>query len=170
MPEYVSELQVLIATCRWLHENGWQIDSIAPATGFGLAPIGQQRETIVQEFSSAQIPFEVRTLFRQRGPDIIASSGTVIWKLECKGMATARTQTHRNNFDRAVASVVSYYDTPQARLGLALGGDYLWNYWLGDRLPVALRKALGLWVLLVENGKAYEYPPDEVLPYPGAND
>jgi hypothetical protein len=170
MPTRVSELEVLIATSLWLYEHNWQIDSISIATGAGLPPIERQKEVVLQEFRSAHIPFAIKTLFNHRGPDIVARSDELVWKFECKGISLAKPQTHRNNFDRAVASVVSYYDAQRPRLGLALANDYLWQYHFGDRLPIALRQATDLWVILVENGKAYAYPPDDYLPYPGAND
>ena len=44
------------------------------------------------------------------GPDIIAVSEREWWCVECKGVGTGKPQTQRNNFDRALASVVSYYE------------------------------------------------------------
>ena len=170
MTEYVSELNVLIATCRWLHQNGWQIDSVSPATGYGLPAIAQQKDEVRSAFNGAHIPFQDRTLFRPKGPDSLARSGRGIWKFECKGIAPAEPQTHRNNFDRALASVVSYFDAPQLRIGLALAGDYLWEYRFGERLPQSLREAIGLWLFLMEKDTACAFEPTEDLPYPGAND
>jgi hypothetical protein len=167
----MPELDVLIATYHWLHEQGWTIENLSPAVGQGLLPKRDQEEMIKQDLAAARIPFEAATLFRSRGPDIVARCDLGIWKFECKGLRIVRDQTRRNHFDRAVASVVSYYDSPQTRLGLALANDYLWESNLGDRLPTALRTDLGLWVILVtpEHG-VYPYEPSEPLPYPGAAD
>ncbi|MCH8063490.1 MAG: hypothetical protein IH861_13425 [Chloroflexi bacterium] len=154
MLTFVSELDVLVSTCRWLDDRGWTIDSISLAPGAGLPRIGEQKEVIRQEFEAAHIAFDANTLFRRRGADINARSGEIVWKFECKGMSDAQPQTHRTSFDRAVASVVSYYDNPLTRLGLAVANDYLWQYNYADRLPLALRKAIGLWVFLVLEGGA----------------
>ena len=170
MLRFVSELDVLVSTCRWLHDQGWTIDSISLATGAGLPRIGEQKQVIKQEFEAAHIAFDPKTLFRRHGADIIARSGEAIWKFECKGMSDAQPQTHRNNFDRAVASVVSYYDNPLTRLGLAVANDYLWKYNYVDRLPLALRKAIGLWVFLSSDNGVYAFKPTEELPFPGALD
>lgn len=168
MVSSVSEFDVLIATALWLHENGWTMDSVSLAKGQGLPPIEEQKASVKQVFADARVPYDEGTLFKNRGPDIVARSGTTVWKFECKGIGQGTAQTHRNNFDRAVASVVSYYDTPQTRLGLALANDYLWEHTFGGRLPMHLREAIGLWVFLIENGKAYPYEPTHELPYPRA--
>ncbi|MBI2171686.1 MAG: hypothetical protein HYU30_06660 [Chloroflexi bacterium] len=169
MPTPISELEVLIATSRWLHTNGWSIETVSLAGGRGLPPITEQKATMTRQFEAAHIPFDERKLFRNSGPDIIASSGTHQWKVECKGISLAKATTHRNNFDRAVASVVSYYDSRQTRLGLALANDYLWEYRLERRLPVALREAIDMWVFLVTAEGAFAYEPtDDSLPFKGA--
>ncbi|OFY43237.1 MAG: hypothetical protein A2Z69_00485 [Bacteroidetes bacterium RBG_13_44_24] len=162
-----SELEVLIATVLWLLRNGWSVEAISIARGRGLPPVGQQKEKIRRAFHANNAPFDEK-IFRPKGPDIIASSHDGIWKIECKGLGEGRTQTHRNNFDRAVASVMSYFDNPQTRLGLALANDYLWVYHFSERLPQTLRAATNLWVFLLENGAIYPYEPTEELPFPGA--
>ena len=169
MPTPVSELEVLVATSRWLHENSWRIDSISLATGSGLPRIARQKEVVVQEYSAIHIPFDVRTLFRHHGPDIVAPSAQGSWKVECEGLSSADPRTHKNSFDRAVASVVSYYDdASETRLGLALADDFFWEYNYRDRVPLALRKALNLWVFLVSGAGVFlAYQPDNELPCPG---
>ena len=102
----VSELDVLIATSQWLHERSWMIDAVSLANGQVLR-IGEQKARVKQAYHEGGIPFDEATLFNNRGPDIIARSGMNIWKIECKGMATVRPQTHKNNFDRALASLMS---------------------------------------------------------------
>ncbi|MEE9325281.1 MAG: hypothetical protein V3U90_07020 [Dehalococcoidia bacterium] len=165
----VSELEVLIATAVWLHKNSWAIESISIAKGRGLSPIEQQKEQVRQELAIANVPLD-DTMFKPRGPDIVARSEECIWNFECKGLGNGAPQTHKNSFDRAVASVVSYYDSPQIRLGLALAGDYLCVYNFADKLPQSLREAINLWVFSVENQEAYPYEPSDYLPYPGMND
>jgi hypothetical protein len=161
-----SELEVLIATALWLVKNGWSVEAISVAKGRGLPPVDQQKEEIRRAFAADNMTFDEK-IFRPRGPDITASSHDGMWKIECKGLGEGRAQTHRNNFDRAVASVMSYFDNPQTRLGLALANDYLWIYNFSERLPLTLRQATNLWVLLLENGTIYPYKPTEELPFPG---
>ena len=128
-----SELEVLIATALWLLRNGWRVETISIAKGHGLPPVDQQKEEIRKALNADNAPFDER-IFRPEGPDIIASPHEDIWKIECKGLREGRAQTHRNNLDRAVASVMSYFDTPQTRLGLALANDYLWVYNFSESL------------------------------------
>ena len=161
-----SELEVLVATLVWLVRNGWTAEAISIATGHGLPSIEHQKEevkkTLIRENASLE-----QLVFKAKGPDIIARSQEGVWKIECKGLGQGKAQTHRNNFDRAVASVMSYFDNPQTRLGLALANDYLWVYNFSERLPLTLRQATNLWVLLLENGTIYPYKPTEELPFPG---
>jgi len=170
MLELSSELDILIATTVWLHNHGWAIESISPATGSGSPPIDQQKERVRRELVTAHVPFDASEVFKPKGPDIATYSNEETWKFECKGLGGGKPSTHKNSFDRAVASVVSYCDAPQTRLGLALANDYLWQYNFGDKLPQYLREAINLWVLLFENQAVYPYPPTEDLPYPGVLD
>jgi len=162
-----SELEVLIATTVWLVRNGWNIEAISVAVGRELPPVDGQKEEIRKAFNVENMPFD-KKVFKPRGPDIIARSPEGIWKIECKGLGKGAAQTHRTNFDRAVASAISYFDTPSTRLGLALANDYLWVYNFSARLPQALREATNLWVFLLENGTIYPYEPTEEIPFPGA--
>jgi len=162
-----SELEVLIATTVWLLRNNWNVEAISVATGSGLPPIEYQKEEIRKAFNAEDVPFDER-IFKPQGPDIVARSHKGIWKIECKGLGKGTSQTHRNNFDRAVASAMSYFDTSLTCLGLALANDYLWVYNFNKRLPQALREATNLWVFLFENGTIYPYEPTEELPFPGA--
>ena len=165
-----SELDVLIATATWLHHQRWTIDRISIATGQGLPPVGAQRAELEKAFERVGIPFQPDTLYAPTGPDIVASSGSDVWKVECKGMGGGKPATQRNSFDRAVSSVVSYYDGQATRLGLALASNYLFGFGFGQRLPKAMRRALVLWVFLVEDGEVTPLAPGEELPYPGALD
>ena len=62
----------------------------------------------MKALDSAGVPSKVRR-FLSSGPDIIALSKSRYWQIECKGAGTGKQSTQRNNFDRAVASVVAYY-------------------------------------------------------------
>ncbi len=126
--------------------------------------ISFQKAQIMDTFKSNNISF-TESLFKNRGPDIIARTNNIVWKLECKGIGEGSPQTLRNNFDRAVASAVSYFDSPGTRIGLALANDYLWVLKFGQRLPRTLREAANMWVLLLENGTIYPYEPTEDLPF-----
>ena len=167
MATLCSELEVLIATAVWLVQNGWKLEAISIAKGVGLPPIEVQKEEARKAFQSKNITF-TEELFKARGPDIVANSNEGIWKIECKGLGKGRRQTLRNNFDRAVSSVISYLDTPETRIGIALANDYLGALDLGQRLPRALREITDLWVFLLENGTIYPYDPTQDLPFPGA--
>jgi hypothetical protein len=161
-----SELEVLISTAVWLLRSGWNVEAISVARGYGLPSVEYQKQEIRKAFSDQNLLFN-ETIFKPQGPDIIASSHEGIWKIECKGLGKGKPQTHRNNFDRAVASVMSYFDASGTRLGLALANDYMWAYNFRERLPQALREATNLWVLLLENRTIYPYEPTEELPFPG---
>jgi hypothetical protein len=167
MPTLTSELEVLIATTVWLLRNKWNVEAISIARGSGLPPVEYQKEEIRKAFNAENVPFDGK-IFKPQGPDIVARSDEGIWKIECKGSGKGKPQTQRNNFDRAVASVMSYFDAPLTRLGLALANDYLWVYNFSERLPQDLREATSLWVFLLEDGTIYPYEPTEELPFPGA--
>jgi hypothetical protein len=99
--------------------------------------------------------------FSSDGADIEGLSETEWWRVECKGTGVGKSRTQRNNFDRALASVVTYFEAPpyplgpnyqtaKLFLGLALPSspDYLRE--LKRRVRAPLRKHLNLWVLLYE--------------------
>jgi hypothetical protein len=44
--------------------------------------------------------------FKATGADIIAKEKRTSWLIECKGVGTGKRQTHTNNMDRLVASLV----------------------------------------------------------------
>ncbi len=165
MPTLCTELEVLISTSVWLVQNGWELEAISIATGTGLPSINSQKSQFRDALKSKNVLFP-EALFKNCGPDIVARSNDSIWKLECKGLGKGSPQTLRTNFDRAVASAMSYYDSPGTRIGLALANDYLWVLDFGQRLPCTLREATNLWVFLLENGTIYPYKPTEDLPFP----
>jgi len=163
----VSEFEVLITTIRWLVNDHWDIQALSIAKGQGLPSIIHQEKTIREKFCAEGIEIN-QIIFKPKGPDIIARKGGIEWRIECKGLGQGTPQTHRNNFDRAIASAVSYFDDPKIRLGLALANDYLWKYNFTQRLPQTLREATNLWVFLLENETIYPYGPEEELPFPRA--
>lgn len=162
-----SELEVLIATLVWLVRNGWTIEAISVAAGYGLPSVDRQKNEIKKALVAKNVSID-QVIFKAKGPDIVACSQEGVWKIECKGLGKGKAQTHRNNFDRAVASVISYFDDPSTRLGLAVANDYLWAYNLSERLPQTLRAVTNLWVFLLENETIYPYEPTEELPFPEA--
>lgn len=114
--------------------------------------------------------------FLSHGADVEALSDTEWWRVECKGMGTGKNSTHRNNFDRALASVVSYYEEPpypigeknqgaKLCLGLALPDSQSFLHQLRRRLRAPLRKRLNLWVLLLEgaSGNVRAISPSEEI-------
>lgn len=96
------------------------------------------------------------------GPDIVALGNGELWLVECKGEGSGVPQTQRNNFDRALASVVSYYGlTPygidaasvQRRfIALALPASQDYSKELKRRVRAELRARLDMWVLLLRPG------------------
>jgi hypothetical protein len=99
--------------------------------------------------------------FTGNGADILAVSETEWWAVECKGVGAGAPQTQRNNFDRALASVVSYYEdgppgatekhkNAKVCLGLALPATPAYLRELRRRVRQPLRTRLNLWVLLYE--------------------
>lgn len=167
IPTLYSELDILISTAIWVVQNGWELEAISIPRGARRPSVEAMKEEVRKAFQSKNIKFAYE-LFKPMGPDIVARSDEVIWKIECKGLGKGKPQTIRNNFDRAVASAVSYFDTPGTRIGIALANDYLWAFDFGPRLPRTLRETINLWVFLLENGTLYPYEPYENLPCPGA--
>src|ERR1017187_10340523 len=115
----IPETDVLVATVIWLNENSWTIDAIS-------FPRGQEMERN-EQLSYLKYMLEEKSIttdeisFLSNGPDILASKDGKKWKVECKGYSDSSSQTKRNNFDRALASCVSYFDDKEnVLLGLAM--------------------------------------------------
>ncbi len=144
---YVPEIDVIIATVKWLHREGYNMQAISIPRGQGLS-VEEQKKKLSIELDSLNSKY-TNEIFKPHGPDIIAKSADVMWNIECKGLGTGTGQTLRNNFDRALSSTVSYYDgTDGLRLGLSMVDCYHYYYLVRDRIPQALRKALNMWVFL----------------------
>lgn len=142
------EIDVIIGTALYLYENGWNIECVSIPTGQRL-DLSLQKEKLLARFSERGIP-TTGIVFPSNGPDIVARQGDKIWKIECKGLGTGKPPTVRNNFDRAVASAVSYFDGEATHIGLAIPMEYAFRGFVRGRVPKALRIALNLWVFLLE--------------------
>lgn len=152
----VSEIEVLLATLVWVAQRGARLRAVSVAAGQVIS----QRETVQRlpaAFEHAGIEYQ-GCEFRARGPDVVAESAREYWQIECKGIGVGSPQTHRNNFDRALASVVSFFiDTPPSTcpharplLALALPYTDIFVSQVRQRVSVALRRRLDLWILLYE--------------------
>ena len=160
----IPENDVLIGTALWLHNKGWQIKQISMASGQNIDQPANKRK-IIAEFSRMGIKQEA-IRFMSNGPDIEVLKADMKMKIECKGMGEVRIQTLRNNFDRAVASAVSYYDLPiesNLQIGLAVPESYL--KLIKTRLPQPLRERINLWLFLyvaINKIRVFE-PRDTIL-------
>ena len=159
--QVVPEIDVLVASALWLYRRSVLPHTFSVARGAGI-DAKESQDRIVRSLRAAGMPeVAVKYLrFASDGPDLVGVSGSEYWKIECKGAGTGKAQTQRNNFDRALASVVSYYEDVAERaeippggqlaLGLALPatGAYLGE--LRRRVRAALRSRLNLWILLYD--------------------
>ena len=159
------EIDILVAAGGFLMKRGVKPYQFSPPKGEGI----DSRLVLLQLYSEVSRWIvdgqDIRPIdLSSRGPDIIGVSETEWWQVECKGAGSGTLQTQRNNFDRALASVVSYYeeetkDLPQQKnryrnaqpyLGLALPASPAYLNELERRVRQPLRKRLNLWVLLYE--------------------
>ena len=148
----ILENDVLIATALWLKDRGAILFKCSPASGLGIdlqAEKKRLREALLSD------GYENEIIMESTGPDVFAflKEKEEVWKVECKGAGMGTPQTQRNNFDRALASVVSYFreSTPKlsVRLGLALPETHAYLNQL-KRVHKDLRKRLDLWILLLD--------------------
>jgi len=162
-PQYVQEVDVLIAVVKWLLSEGWLIEHLSIPRGQGIDSVAAMKK-VRAELAGLNVK-EGSVRYVSKGEDIRATKGGILWKIECKGLGNeVSTRTVRNNFDRASASTVSYYDKPKGlQLGLALPEEYLKH--VEGRLPKALRIALNLWVFLYVKSEniVYASAPDDTL-------
>ena len=154
--QYVPEPDVLIAVVKWLHSSGWQLERVST------------RNKSKVETELAAVGISINNIdFRREGEDIRARQGDNLWRIECKGLSSGKPETVKNNFDRAVASTVSYYTQRDGlRLGLALPEAYEYDKFLRSKLPQALRTAINLWILLYVSAddEVIVFAPDEEIP------
>jgi hypothetical protein len=171
------EIDVLCATFDFLMDRNVMPYQISTARGAGIDSglVLSQIYLVAREHKVAgrNVQFD----HSNSGPDIIGVSETEWWQVECKGTGTGKSQTQRNNFDRALASVVSYYcekpeglpkryvhyNSARPYLGLALPSSTAYLNELKRRVRQPLRKALNLWILLyqTEPKKINALSPDD---------
>jgi hypothetical protein len=129
-----------------------------------MLSVPEQKQMLKLDLAKAGLPID-NLEFPPDGPDIEAECADETWRIECKGLTSGKAPTVKNNFDRAVASAVSYYIKSEGlRIGIALPeARYLKH--IRIKLPKPLRQALNLWVFLyVAHDEIYEWAPDEELP------
>ncbi len=153
----VSEIDVLVAVARWL----WIEKRVLPikfsiARGQGI-DAAQSRRSLEAAMASLEIPEGLNKyrFYSGTGPDLEGLSKDEFWKIECKGLGRGKNSTHRNNFDRALASTVSFYEDrvnewPDHKtiIGLALPDAPVFKSLLKSKVRRPLRSRLNLWVLL----------------------
>jgi len=156
----IQENDVLIAAIKFLVKRAVNPYRLSIARGKGINR-ESARKRIGEVIASLNIPPPVE---QEEGQDIIGVSKTEWWQVECKGSGAGKAQTQRNSFDRALASVVTYYEdetkelprayescsNAQPYLGLALPASPAYLKELKKRVRQPLRKRLNLWVLLYE--------------------
>ena len=142
----IQELDILVAVAVWLNRQGFTIWSLSISRGRGRNA-GLDKSQLVEALERENIATR-KVFFKGRGPDIEAESDRELWLIECKGAGTGKLATQRNNFDRALASVVSYYDAGVTALALALPETPAYLSELKRRVRKPLRQRLKLWVLL----------------------
>jgi hypothetical protein len=162
--ETIPEIDVLIATGIWLHSQGWTIESISVARGQGIDTY-EDKQKLRAKFSEAKVPHE-DIIFNSSGADLTARKDSTTWKIECKGLGTGTPQTLRNNFDRTLASAVSYFDQKNDLcIGLAMPKDYTYINLIRSKIPQALREAINLWILLYnpDGNTIVSYEPNKTV-------
>ena len=152
----VTEPDVLIGTTMFLVERGVTPYQFSVAAGKGIDTAGATKWLREIFASIGRSP-----RFAGNGADILGISDSEWWVIECKGAGTGQASTQRNNFDRALASVVSYFEEePQGLppeykdrricLGLAIPATRAYLNELKRRVRSPLRRRLNLWVLLYD--------------------
>lgn len=153
----VEEIEVLKATFDYL-----VIEREVFPYGFSIASgKGIDYKTNVENILLPYKKMGIEPVIVGSGPDIVAISETEYWQVECKGTGSGKKQTQRTNFDRALSSVVSYYEDDLSELemgerfrnaisflGLALPDSIEYKNELTRRVRQPLRKRLNLWILL----------------------
>lgn len=159
------EIDVLVAAGDFLMKRGVKPYRFSPPKGAGIDSESVRSQIYMKVSEWIANGQDIRPIeFSNEGPDIIGVSETEWWQIECKGSGLGKESTLRNHFDRALASVVSYYyEKPEglpkqyvhysgARpyLGLALPASQKYLKELKKRIRQSLRKVLNLWILLYE--------------------
>jgi hypothetical protein len=158
------EIDVLVAVAVWLRQRKVLPYQFSIAHGRDI-DVEAAKSKLNTALDKERIPAELR-FFVGDGPDITAISRSEYWQIECKAAGTGKRTTQRNNFDRALASAVSYYtesppdfakeglaaftvfNSARPVLGMALPETHDYMSELKRRVKNPLRNALNLWVLL----------------------
>lgn len=152
----VPEPEVLLAATVFLIQREAVPYQFSVAAGKGV-----ETSNAIDRLRKAFSSIGRTTSFTGNGADILAVSETEWWAVECKGSGAGTPQTQRNNFDRALASVVSYFEdgppgaaeelkNAKVYLGLALPATPAYLRELKRRVRQPLRMRLNLWVLLYQ--------------------
>ncbi len=159
------EIDVLVAAGGFLMKRGVKPYRFSLPKGAGIDSESACLQILSQASEWIVNGQDIRPIdFSNKGPDVVGISETEWWQVECKGSGLGKKSTLRNNFDRALASVVSYYcerpeglperytqhTSAQPYLGLALPTSQTYMNELNRRVRQPLRKILNLWVLLYE--------------------
>ena len=155
----ILENTILIEVCKWFIKKGYILKNISVPRGKGYK--WDIKSAIEKELKD--IGYADKINFSSGGADIIAQNQDEIWKVECKGIGSGKAQTLRNNFDRALASVVTYFEDEDKKQILALAIPNSLPY-LQQLLRISkpLRKILNLWILLIDENDyiVTEYKPE----------
>ena len=171
----VPELDVLLSAARWLVGRGAIPRCVSLAAGSAAGKYAD-RERLEAGLGAIGLPPHSCPTSSD-GPDVIAFGNGELWLVECKGAGTGTSQTQRNNFDRALASAVSYYGhTPnlineaevnQRMIALALPATTNYTRELKRRVRRELRARLDMWVFLLDpSTRAFSaIVPDQEYPF-----
>lgn len=160
----IKEIDVIIAVSLWLHSHGYSIQTISVPAGKGINK-KHDEEKLKKSLDEKNVLLnELR--FEKDGPDIIANCNDHVLKIECKGLGVGQDSTLRNNFDRALSSTVSYFNSKELFLGLALPNERVYCNLVSSRIPQVLRQALNLWIfyLDIDTSSIKVIKPDESIP------
>ena len=165
------EVDVLIATCLWLHSHKWKILQISVSIQVGRR-YNIDVEHVKQKLSEAGVPTKDKDVrFVQRGTDIIAQKGVITFKIECKGLGKGATGTLMDHFRRAFTSSVCYFNgSKNLQIGMAmpLNKTYL-N--LISKIPKALIEVTNMWNLIYnpESERICPLSPEKLCELPDDN-
>jgi hypothetical protein len=157
----IPEIDVLEATVFFLRERHVEVYQVSVPKGMGIDKADAENR-VWKVLCADGVPSVYP--FSNEGQDVMGISATEWWQVECKGSGEGTPQTQRNNFDLALASVVSYYEEKPAKLpqkylhyigakpylGLALPASPAYMNEMKRRVRKPLRLALNLWILLYD--------------------
>ena len=167
----VPETDIIISTVIYLVQRGVTPYHFSIPQGRGI----DTQET-KKKLEDVYRGININPTFSSDGADILALSEKEWWHIECKGAGSGKPQTQRNNFDRALSSVVSYYGEDNSKLpekfsgaiqylGLVLPATDQYIRELKRRVRKPLRQTLNLWILLydIDSGKIRDIEPNQEI-------